>query len=57
MDNHNDRKICCKVENCVYHEKNDCCTAAHIDVGPQHACSSQDTVCATFKPENGKGCY
>ncbi len=56
MENNQDRKICCKVENCVYHEAGEVCTAPHINVGPQHACSSQDTVCSTFKPENKNGC-
>ncbi|MBR4867607.1 MAG: DUF1540 domain-containing protein [Clostridia bacterium] len=51
MDCKKDKKICCKVENCVYHSEHDRCTASHIDVGPQFACCSQDTVCATFKPE------
>lgn len=54
MENKRDRKICCKVENCVYHATDDCCCATQIDVGPQFACCSQDTVCATFKPENDK---
>lgn len=45
-----DRKICCNVENCVYHSGETTCTAKTIDVGPQYASTSQDTVCVTFKP-------
>lgn len=47
------RKVCCSVCNCSYHAGDDVCTADSINVGPQHACNIQDTVCATFK-SNGK---
>ena len=43
-------KICCNVTNCVYHAEDKTCTAKQIDVGPQYASCSQDTICATFKP-------
>ncbi|MBP0989940.1 MAG: DUF1540 domain-containing protein [Oscillospiraceae bacterium] len=42
--------IRCKVENCVYNKEGCQCTASEITVGPAHACTSSDTVCATFKP-------
>lgn len=41
----------CDVKNCAYHKDNDICTAGKIKVGPNHAISSTDTVCDTFKPE------
>ncbi len=56
MDMKKDNRISCKVENCVYHDCGDTCRASHINVGPQHASTSQDTVCSTFKPEDKKGC-
>jgi hypothetical protein len=37
------------VKNCMYHDCETYCTAKQIAVGPSHACSSADTVCATFK--------
>ncbi|MBR6549488.1 MAG: DUF1540 domain-containing protein [Clostridia bacterium] len=48
----NNKQIHCRVENCVHHKHEDCCTASHINVGPQYACSSADTVCSTFKPQS-----
>lgn len=51
MEQKQDRAICCKVENCTYHSSGDRCNAKQIHVGPQFACCSQDTVCATFKPD------
>ena len=42
--------ISCDVKNCQYHEKENCCTAGEIAVGPSYAHSSSETVCATFKP-------
>ena len=48
MDNKN-HSIKCDVKNCQYHK--DCyCTADMIQVGPQYASSSADTVCVTFRP-------
>jgi len=41
--------IRCDVKNCVYHDCETYCTAKQIAVGPSHAQSSADTVCATFK--------
>lgn len=41
--------IRCDVKNCVYHACDTYCTAKQIAVGPSNACSSADTVCATFK--------
>ena len=43
--------VSCDVTNCVYHDKQQRCLAGEILVGPQYACTSSDTVCATFKPE------
>ncbi len=47
-----DKKICCSVENCIYHCGETTCTAKTIDVGPHVASCSQDTSCATFRPES-----
>lgn len=44
--------VYCDVRNCVYHGGDDICTASKINVGPTHAVSSADTVCATFRPES-----
>jgi len=41
--------IICDVKNCVYHDGEDHCSAAGIQVGPTYAVSPADTVCATFK--------
>ena len=41
--------ICCDVKNCVYHSGDTYCTADKISVGPHHAETSADTICATFK--------
>lgn len=45
--------IVCDVKNCVYHDRENCCHAGQIAVGPSNAQSSSDTVCATFKPKEG----
>ena len=46
--------IKCDVKNCVYHSGDTYCTAKQIAVGPHHAETSADTICATFKQkENG----
>lgn len=42
----------CDVRNCVYHDGDDTCSANKISVGPTFAVSSNDTICATFKPKN-----
>ncbi len=44
--------ISCSVKNCMYHDGETYCTTDKICVGPVHATSSTDTVCATFKPRN-----
>lgn len=41
--------ISCDVRNCVYHDGSCYCTADCISVGPSNACSSAETLCATFK--------
>ena len=43
--------IKCNVQNCYYHDMDTCCTASEISVGPRSACSSGETLCATFKPK------
>ncbi len=43
--------IKCNVSNCYYHDRETCCTASEISVGPHSAVSSGDTLCATFKPK------
>lgn len=44
--------VCCAVRNCQFHDKDDCCTAGEIAVGPKTACCCAETVCATFKPSH-----
>ena len=39
----------CYVDNCVYHDGTNRCTAKQIHVGPFYANSSADTSCATFR--------
>lgn len=46
---HYNKGINCDAKNCVYHDCDHYCTAEMINVGPQNACCSSDTVCATFK--------
>ncbi len=43
--------ISCMVKNCQYHDGECKCCAKEISVGPSHANTSADTVCATFKPK------
>ena len=53
-DDNNEAKspaVFCDVKNCAYHDGKNICTANKIKVGPTHAISSIDTICATFKPE------
>jgi hypothetical protein len=60
MDCSNENKSCCghikgiscDVKNCVHHDGETYCTAGCIAVGPSHATSSADTVCATFKQKD-----
>lgn len=42
--------IKCDVQNCVYHKKDNSCEAGNIEVGPGYANSSEETICATFRP-------
>lgn len=51
QNNQNTNSICCNVENCVYHDKSCTCTAEKVNIGPQHANSSADTICSTFRPQ------
>ncbi|MBQ5746922.1 MAG: DUF1540 domain-containing protein [Clostridia bacterium] len=41
--------ISCMVKNCTYHDGERYCTVKEISVGPNHAKTSADTICATFK--------
>ena len=47
--------VTCDVLNCAYNQHSTLCHARSIEVGPQHAVSCADTVCATFKPETDTG--
>lgn len=46
--------IKCEVKDCQYHAKDDSCVAGKIEVGPEHASDSSDTVCVTFQPNQNK---
>jgi hypothetical protein len=39
----------CDVSNCIYNEQGCKCCADKIDVGPEHADNSSETVCSTFQ--------
>lgn len=41
--------IKCNVQNCVYHNPNYKCEAGCIEVGPNHADTTNQVYCATFK--------
>lgn len=41
----------CVVNTCIYHTKGDKCTAHKIEIRPRNAATSDDTDCATFRPE------
>ena len=43
------RDLSCNVKSCVYNEDDRYCTAERINVGPAHALSGTETVCATYK--------
>lgn len=45
------KNIACTVENCVYHQANNCCGASKIQVGPVNSCAgtAENTFCQTFK--------
>ncbi len=52
QNNQNANHICCDVKNCVYHDDKSChCTAEKVNIGPQHANTSADTICSTFRPQ------
>ncbi len=42
----------CVVNTCHYHTNGDHCTAQQIEVQHKNAKNSQETDCATFKPNN-----
>ena len=44
--------ISCDVKNCVHHGGESYCTAECIAIGPSHASTSADTICATFKQKD-----
>ena len=43
--------VYCDVKNCTYNNGDYKCTANRINVGPTYAVSTNDTACATFKPQ------
>ena len=45
--------INCDVKTCYFNDSCEHCTAEKIDVGPTYAATSNDTICATFKPKEG----
>ena len=42
--------ITCDVKSCEYNDGENECMAGHVSVGPCDASSSDETVCATFRP-------
>lgn len=44
--------IKCIVNTCHYYMQGDHCTAQQIEVQPKNASTSNETDCATFRPEN-----
>ena len=51
MDSNNG--IFCTVQECTYHAAGDKCSASKIEIGSsKDCCSSCDTECVTFKPQN-----
>ncbi len=45
--------ISCTVQQCYYYKEGNKCTADKIEVGSsKDCCSSCDTECVTFKPQN-----
>lgn len=42
----------CVVNTCIYHSKDDRCTANKIEIRPRNASTSDDTDCATFRPDD-----
>lgn len=41
----------CVVNTCMYHKEGDRCTAHKIEIRPRNATNSNDTDCATFRPD------
>ena len=42
----------CVVNSCKYYADGNHCTAQKIEIQPQNAHNTQETDCATFKPNN-----
>lgn len=42
----------CVVNTCHYHVPGDQCSAAKIEIQPRNASSTEETDCATFKPND-----
>ncbi|MBQ2709445.1 MAG: DUF1540 domain-containing protein [Clostridia bacterium] len=45
--------ISCDVQNCVYHDGDNYCTAKHVSIGNLTAASAAQTRCATFEAKAG----
>ncbi len=43
----------CVVNTCHYYVHGDHCSAAKIEIQPRNATSTEETDCATFRPDNG----
>ncbi|CCQ98601.1 conserved hypothetical protein [[Clostridium] ultunense Esp] len=43
----------CVVNTCHYYVYGDHCSAAKIEIQPRNATSTEETDCATFRPDNG----
>ncbi|MFS8540678.1 MAG: DUF1540 domain-containing protein [Tissierellales bacterium] len=44
----------CVVNTCYYHLPGDRCSAAKIEIQPRNATNTEETDCATFRPNNTK---
>ena len=42
----------CHVNHCHYNRDSHTCQAGHIKVGPANACCAEETICASFRPQN-----
>ena len=42
----------CVVNTCHYYVSGDHCSAANIEIQPRNASSTEETDCATFRPDN-----
>lgn len=49
---HPNQGIKCVVNSCYYYMSGDKCAAEQIEVQPRNAGTSEETDCATFKPQN-----